>query len=268
MAKSRGWCAARRARWARPAAPTGSRSIIPCHRVVGAQGAMGGFMNAAERRPDRDQALAARARGLPVRRLGWIPTLALRSAAPGKGVVSPLGRPCSSPHHDPLPRTPTSSTRSATSCGCRTVSRPPRSRVIAAISARGRRGSVAAVCLPWTAATSRPGSPTSIAPALRPRPSHGACPRCAASTGCSSSAQRCARIRRCVCTRRRNRGACPSSCPKSPGRGAARRARSRTDTRPARPRDARGRCTRPACACPNSSASSSRRCRSTSASCA
>ena len=44
--------------------------IIPCHRVVGAQGAHGRVHERCRRRSRSDQALAARARGLPVRRLG------------------------------------------------------------------------------------------------------------------------------------------------------------------------------------------------------
>ena len=43
--------------------------VIPCHRVVGSQGSLGGFMNADDGDPLADQALAADARRLSLRRL-------------------------------------------------------------------------------------------------------------------------------------------------------------------------------------------------------
>ena len=109
--------------------------VIPCHRVVGSRGALGGFMNAARRR-HRDQALAARPRRLSVRRV---------------------------------------SARDADAAAHRRVLRPalaagrPRAGVARRVSARSRRvvgvarASAGLRCSPRPRATSRPGSPTQFA---------------------------------------------------------------------------------------------------------
>ena len=68
-ARSRARCTPRRAQSAAPAARNPIALVVPCHRVVGSRGALGGFMNAADGRPAGDQAVATHARRLPLRRM-------------------------------------------------------------------------------------------------------------------------------------------------------------------------------------------------------
>ena len=58
-ARSRAWFAAPPRAIGQACGANRIALIMPCHRVVGAMGSMGGFMNAETRRSDRDQALAA-----------------------------------------------------------------------------------------------------------------------------------------------------------------------------------------------------------------
>ena len=196
--------------------------------------------------PHRDQALAADARGLPVRRM------------------TTLRR---SPRHD---------RRRAD----RRVLRPGlaagRARRVVARELSPRPGRVGGVArrraVSLLAATRSDVEALARRPV--PRQGEGDLGRATAFRAapllsrCSSKRGTCARTRRCACARRSSRGACPRSCPRSRSKRCSAAPDVETDARPARPRDARDAVRDRACACPSSSASSSRRCRSTWASCA
>ena len=227
---------------------------MPCHRVVGSHGALGGFSRAA--------ATATRSRSSA----GCSRTRAIASA-PDAGT------------EPAAPRCPSSADADADGCidafcdqlwlqdGLAPASLASYRRDLVAVGgvarARAARRSPAR-----SAPTSRPASPTSSAPRPRRRRSRAGCPRCAASTGCSCSAATLRadptlRVRAPKLPRR-----LPKSLTEKQVEALLAAPDDRHDAGPARPRDAgdalrdgpaRVRARRP---------QARRRCRSTWASCA
>ena len=183
-ARSRARCAPRRARSAGAAAPTASRSSFRAIASSAAMGSLGGFMNARRRRSARDQALAADARGLPLRQRDGTHRRDRRRRRTDRRVLRPAlaaGRP-----------------RAASLASYR--------RDLAAwaagSAARGAR------CCRRRAPTSR------LARRAVPRQGESDVGRAAAFVAAallSAAARaraRCARTRRCACARRSCRGGC------------------------------------------------------------
>ena len=189
-------------------------------------------MNAERRRPARDQALAAGARGLPLRRVTATMHASRRRRADRRvlrpGLAAGRARRVVARELSPRPR------RVGGWLGTRGTA-----------LLRAGRGDVEALARRPVRARRR-----------RRRRSRGACRRCAASTGCSSSAARVRDDPTLRVARRSGRAACRRRCPRSRSRRCSPR-----PTSPRRSACATARCWRrstpPGCASPSWSASRS-----------